>query len=124
LTLEALNAIKTAMDDIGLEYALGRYKGNKYPYFTGEYQEIPITTEDGLEETTFILNGFSRTSILELEEAKAEIKKKFDPINGMIVTTQKGVVAIFYDSSLNIPIEDAELKRIQINLTIKEWSVN
>ena len=33
-------------------------------------------------------------------------------------------VAIFYATSLVVPTGDAELKRIQINLDVKEWSVN
>ena len=32
-------------------------------------------------------------------------------------------VAIFYDSALIIPKEDAELKSVQINLSVQEWSV-
>lgn len=125
MTTEALDVIKSAMADMGIEYAFGEYKGNKYLYFTGEYQEVPTASEDGSEETSFILNGFSRNSLLELEEAKAEIKKKFHPIEGYVVTTPTGsVVTIFHDQSLVIRQEDAELKRLQINLTIKEWKVN
>lgn len=125
MTTEALNVIKDAMADMGLEYALGKYEGKKYPYFAGEYQEVPTTSEDGSEETTFFLNGFSRSSILELEEAKAKIKMKFHPIEGLIVTTPTGsVVTIFYDTGSVIPIEDAELKRLQVNLSVKEWRVN
>lgn len=125
MTAEALDVINTAMADMRIEYAFGKYKGKKDSYYTGEYQEVPTASEDGSEETAFILNGFSRTSLLELEEAKAEIKKKFHPTEGYMVTTPTGsVVAIFYDQSLVIPLEDAELKRLQINLTIKEWKVN
>jgi hypothetical protein len=32
-------------------------------------------------------------------------------------------VAVFYSNSLVIPSMDAELKRMQINLDIHEWSV-
>lgn len=125
MTIEALDVIKNAMADLKLEYALGKYKGKKTTYYTGEYQEVPTASEDGSEETSFILNGFSRESLLELEEAKAEIKKKFHPIEGYVVTTPTGsVVTIFHDQSLVIQQEDAELKRLQINLTIKEWKVN
>ena len=144
MTIEALNVIDDAMAELGIEYAFGEYKGKNskdqevpsdsedgldeegiiYPYFTGEYQEVPSDSEDGSEETSFILNGFSRTSKLELEEAKAKIKEKFHPTNGLIVTTPTGsVVTIFYEIGFFISIEDAELERIQINLSVKEWSV-
>lgn len=32
-------------------------------------------------------------------------------------------VAVFYDSAFPVPTGDGELKRIQINLSIKEWKV-
>ena len=32
-------------------------------------------------------------------------------------------VAIFYENALVIPKEDADLKSIQINLSVQEWSV-
>ena len=125
MTTEALAIINKAMADMGIEYSLATYKGDKYPYFTGEYQEVPQEQEDGLQDTTFILNGFSRTTLGELESAKAKIKKKFHPIDGYIVTTPTGdVVAIFYEQSLVISTGDAEFKRLQINLSVKEWSVN
>ena len=125
MTIEALDVISNAMSEMGLAYSLVERKAKPvYPYFTGEYQEIEPLSEDGMEETTFLLNGFSRADWLSLEEAKAKIKEKFDPKGGLIVTTDTGsVVAIFYSDSLVIPTEDAELKRMQINLTIKEWSV-
>lgn len=125
MTTEVLEVINNAMAEIGIEYSLIEQKEIKYPYFTGEYQETPQENEDGLQDTTFILNGFSRTTWGELESAKAKIKKKFHPIDGLIVTTPSGnVVAIFYEQSLVIPTGDSELKRMQINLLVKEWSVN
>ena len=124
MTTEALSIINKAMAELGIEYSFMMYMGNKHPYFTGEYQEVSYMNEDGLQDTTFILNGFSRTTWGELESAKAKIKEKFHHTDGYIVTTPSGnVVAIFYESSLVVPTEDAELKRIQINLSIKEWSV-
>ena len=119
MTIEALNVIDDAMAELGIEYAFGEYKGKN-----SKDQEVPSDSEDGSEETSFILNGFSRTSKLELEEAKAKIKEKFHPTNGLIVTTPTGsVVTIFYEIGFFISIEDAELERIQINLSVKEWSV-
>ena len=124
MTKDALKVIKDAMADLGIVYSFMEYKGNEYPYFVGEYTESPQPNEDGLQETTFLLTGFSRTTWGELESAKAKIKKKFHQSDGLVVTTDEGVVAIFYENSLVVPTGDAELKRIQINLLIKEWSVN
>jgi len=127
---EALKIISDVMESLGLLYGFMEYKVGKDEeapeiYFVGEYQELEPVSEDGLQESTFILTGFSRSTRKALEEAKAKIKKKFHPIDGLIVTTPSGnVVAIFYSNGLGIPTGDAELKRIQINLDVKEWSVN
>ena len=123
MTKGALKVIKDAMADLGITYSFMEYKGVKYPYFVGEYTESPQPNEDGLQDSTFLLTGFSRSTWEELESAKAKIKKKFHQSDGLIVTTNEGVVAIFYENSLVVPTGDAELKRIQINLIIKEWSV-
>ena len=120
-----IEVIADAMNDMGLEYDFMERKSEPvYPYFTGEYSETPPVSEDGMEECTFILNGFSRDTWLSLEEAKNKIKSYFDRTNGRIVRTAEGhVVAIFYENGFPVPTGDKELKRIQINLTIKEWSV-
>lgn len=125
MTVEALEIIKNAMAEMKLEYSYKKRKKKPvYPYFTGEYQEIEPSGEHGLQESLFILNGFSRGEGMSLEEAKAKIKEKFNPLEGLIVTTDTGnVVAIFYSDSLDVPTEDAEIERIQINLDVKEWSV-
>ena len=79
-------------------------------------------TEDGLQESTFILNGWTRNTWLELEQAKEKIGNYFNRISGKRVIVEDGsAVAIFYANSLVIPTGDAELKRIEIHLTVKEW---
>lgn len=117
--------IKDGMKEMGLNYEFMEWiEKPAYPYFTGEYQETEPYTEDGLQETTFILNGFSRSSIYELERAKDEIAAYFNPISGKTAMADDGsAIAVFYSNSFYIREEDAELKRIQINLTVKEWKV-
>lgn len=130
MTKEVLKIISDAMTSLGLEYGFGEYGGNAdgeivYPYFVGEYTERESLTEDGLQECTFLLNGFSRGSWLALEEAKESIERYFNKVCGKTVISDNGSgVAIFYANSLIVPTGDAELKRIQINLSVKEWSVN
>lgn len=96
----------------------------KYPYFTGEITEEPVTVESGLEESTMILNGFSRGDFLSLETAKEKIKAHFHPIHGLHGQTDNGAIVVFFDGAFYIPTGEADLKRIQINLKIKEWKVN
>ena len=120
-----LKAVSDGMAAIGMNYEYQEWTDDPiYPYFTGEYQEFEPLNEDGMQETSFVLTGFTRGSYSDLEAAKEKIKKKFDPISGYKVSTDGSVVAIFYALALsNIPTGDAELKKIQINLTIKEWKV-
>ena len=123
--MTTLQIIASAMSDMGLNYAFGVWNGDPvYPYFVGEYQETPSTTEDGLQESTFVLTGFTRGSWLELEEAKEQIEKHFNRVSGKTVIADSGsAVAVFYAHSLVVPTGDAELKRIEINLDVKEWKV-
>ena len=125
-----LKTIKESMNELDVNYQFKKWKGHPaYPYFVGSYQEVPTAGEDGMQETSFILTGFARSDgnvdgVLQLEEAKEKIKNHFN--TGKVVTTDSGsVVAIFYANTFGeLPTGDAELEKIEINLTIKEWSVN
>lgn len=129
MTKEALKIISDDMASLGIEYDIGTYSGDEkgkviYPYFVGEYQEIEPYTEDGLQETMFMLNGFSRGSWSALEEAKEKIERHYSKVDGnRMITANGSAVVIFYANSLIVPTGDAELKRIQINLRVKEWKV-
>ena len=126
MSTAALKMVSDGMYALGIEYGFGTYDGNPiiYPYFVGEYQESEGMTEDGLQESTFMLNGFSRGSWIELEEAKEVIENYFDSVSGMTLIAENGNgICISYANSLIVPTGDAELKRIQINLRIQEWKV-
>lgn len=125
MSKEALKIISDAMKSLGLNYAfMGWTDAPAYPYFIGEYQEIEPMYEDGMQETQFILTGFSRDTWEALEDAKEKIAFLFNKVSGKTVIADSGsAVAVFYANSLVVPTGDAELKKIQINLTIKEWSV-
>lgn len=125
MTKASLKIISDAMAEMGFNYEFMEWTSDiVYPYFTGEYQEADPLTEDGLQEATFILNGFSRTTWLALEEAKETIANYFNMVSGKTVMADNGsAVAVFYSNSLIVPTGDADLKRIQINLSIKEWRV-
>jgi alpha/beta superfamily hydrolase len=124
-----LKIISDAMESLGLAYSFMRFdvaEGEEAPetYFVGEYQEVAPMDESGLQETSFLLSGFSFGSWLALENAKEAISAYFSKVGGKTVIADDGsAVAVFYLNSLVVPTEDAELKRIQINLDVKEWSV-
>ena len=91
----------------------------------GEYQESPAITEDGLQEADFILNGFTRGSWSDLEAEKEKIENYFNKISGKTVIAENGsAVAVFYSNSFVVPTGDAELKRIEIHLDVKEWRMD
>ena len=126
MTRNALKIINTAMDHLGLEYGFARYIKNpvEYPYWVGEYHEAPPVYESGLTTSTFTLTGFHRGTWEDLEKQKESIENYFNKVSGKVVMVEDGsAVAIFYASSFVVPTVDAELKRIQINLDVHEWSV-
>lgn len=125
MSKEALKVITDSMYAMKINYSFMEQGCNiEYPYFTGEYQEIESISEDGMRETQFMITGFSRESWTELENAKENIAAYFSGVSGKTVIAENGsAVAVFYGNSLVVPTGDAELKRIQINLTVKEWRV-
>ena len=129
MTKAGLNIISEAMESLGLnygfaEYVVGEEEEAPETYFVGEYQEIAPINEDGMQESTFLITGFSRGTWLALENAKESIRDYFNKVSGKTVIAEDGsAVAIFYANSFVVPTGDAELKKIQINLDVKEWSV-
>lgn len=126
MTKNVLKAVQAAMEEMALEYSFRRFRKHPgvYPYFVGDYMETEGLTEDGLQECTFTLDGFARGPEAEtvLESAKETIRNYFT-LTGKEFLFDGSVVVIVYGNTLPVPVEDAELDRIQINLTVKEWSV-
>lgn len=119
--------VASAMQELGIEYGFLTYFKDPiaYPYFVGQYTESAPISEDGMQESRFSLFGYTRGSWEELEEKKEQIEAFFNKVSGKTVIAENGsAVAVFYESALTIPTGNAELKRIQINLICKEWSVN
>lgn len=120
--MEKLKFIKEQMDNIAVPYEFGEWTSAvQYPYWVGEITEDPIVTEDGYEESTLLLTGTHRGNYIDLEREKAKIKKHFDPIYGVRAYTGSGSIAVFFDGAFYVPTGEADLKRVQINLRIKEW---
>ena len=108
------------MEELKIPYAFMQW--NEPPpevYFVGEYQEVesPTKEEDGLQETVFILTGCTSGPWRLLIEAKEKIESGMPRTGG----GKKQAVAVFYGSSMTVPTGEAVLKKIQINLIIKEW---
>lgn len=126
MSKQALKFVSDGMEAIGLEYDFETFKKKPivYPYFVGQYTEQEPRTEDGLQESTFMLTGFHRGEWLALEDAKEKIEKYFNKVSGRRIITDDGsAVVIFYAGALVVPTGDDDLKSIQINLHVKEWKV-
>lgn len=121
--MEKLKFIDEQMTAIAVPYEFWEWSSKiTYPYFVGEITEEPTMTEDGLEESTMLLTGFHRGTMLDLLTVKERIKSHFNPICGLIGQTDSGsAIAVFFDGFFPIPTGEADLKKIQINLKIKLW---
>lgn len=122
MTQDVLNFIEKTLCDSGINYEFGEWCSDIiYPYWVGEYYEYGSENEDGMSEADFTLNGFSRSSWLLLEESKEAIEAAFADCS--VVLENGSGVAISFEGAQPIPTGEAELKRMQINLKIKEWKV-
>ena len=122
---EVLSFIDTELSKIGVPYEFLEWtQPVSYPYFVGEYNETEPTNESGELDKMFILTGFCRgkDARLRLEENRQKIEDAF--LEGMTATLNSGsVIAVFYGNAFYIPTGEAELFKIQINLSIKLWKV-
>lgn len=122
--MNLLGILAHELTSIGVPYEFMQWTSAvQYPYFVGEYTEAPSTTEDGQKETTVLLTGTTRGSWLELEQARKKIEEHFPATYGLRMPTDDGGVVVSYANSFPVPTTEADLKRIQINLQVKEWKV-
>lgn len=124
MTNAGLKFINDAMASVQIPYEFMEYTSSIdsiSAYWVGEYNEVEPFTEDGQQEIQFILTGTGKEWD-ELEAQKDKIKKLFPGIQGRRAILGDGSgIAVFYGNAFPIATGDGFLKRIQINLTVKEW---
>lgn len=125
MTIEALGYINDSLESLNIPYNFDEWKDDiVFPFFVGEFIPIEPVNEDGMEEGTFIITGTSNTTILSLLEVSERIKELF-PTDGKSAIMDSGSgIAVCYETTQPIPVEEQGLCRIQINLNVKEWRVN
>jgi len=120
--VSVLGIIKNELDSIGVPYEFMMWTSAvQYPYFVGEYSETPTNSEDGYKESTILLTGTTKGSWSELEQLRAKIENHFPAVYGLRKATDTGAVVLFYGNSFPVYTGEADLKRIQINIEVKEW---
>ena len=124
MSITAWAYINSRLNALGINYAFMRWN-DKPPddyYFVGEYTELPSLTKDenGRQETTIILRGYTWNDWLLLEGAREKIE------NSLPITTvleNGNGLAVSYDTATPVPTSVANFKSIKINLTVQEWKV-
>ena len=108
-----------------VQYAFGSWNGSAADeqscyWLMSEYTELqnPVSYETGMRETSVILRGFTRGSLMLLEKDKEKIEKS---VPCTTVLDDGTGVAIMYDYGMIVPTGDADLKSMKVNLTIQEW---
>lgn len=122
--MELLKFINEQMEALNIPYQFGEWASKTVPdtYFVGELMDEPTTTEDGAEVSAFLLTGFNRGGqYITLETVKKQIKQHFNKVVGLSAKTESGSINVAYENSFYIPSGEADIKKIQINLKIKEW---
>lgn len=124
MTMQSLAFIAQKLNAEGVEYSFGQWnKKTVYPYFVGDYIESSTNKYDNMTVSKFMLTGTSDTDRLSLENVKKKVKTLF-PLYGFTHIFPDGSgIAIMYSDSFFIPDNTGKFYRIQINLTVKEWSV-
>lgn len=124
MTIEALEYINKCMKELSIPYEFMEWTtGLSFPYFIGEYTDIEPINEDGMCSATFMLTGTTNKSYLTLESIKEKLKDYFTDTGRTAILDSGSGVAVSYLTSFPVPTGEQGLKRIQINLNIKEWRI-
>lgn len=115
--IDVLTTVKNEMEKLNIPYTFDTWDNDiELPQFIGEISETTNINEDGKSEYSFILTGYA-TSYSYLFGVAEQLKVKYKTsaiVDGIVIK---------YDNTTPIDNGTDDLKQIQINLTIKKWSV-
>ena len=115
--IDVLTIMNTEMEKLNIPYTFDGWDSEvELPQWIGEIHETTTVDEDGKSEYSFILTGYATTNSYLFGIAN-QLKNKYK--NSAIVD---GIV-IKYDNADPVDNGTDDLKQLQINLTIKKWSV-
>ena len=123
MTRESLAFIASTLFKAGIRYAYQRWNGKGADmYWIGSYVEQQYLPEDQSQLTLFLLDGFSTSgSWSRLEAEKETIKASFADVRELL-TSESGI-SVRVESVQTFPTGTADVKRIEIQLLVKEWRV-
>ena len=115
--IDVLTTIKNEMEKLNIPYTFDTWDSDvELPQFIGEISEFTNVNEDGKSEYSFILTGYA-TNYTYLLGVADQLKTKYKTsaiVDGIVIK---------YDNTTTIDNGTDDLKQIQINFTIKKWSV-
>ena len=115
--IDVLTILNNEIEKQNIPYTFDTWdKDIELPQFIGEISETPTNDEDGKSEYSFILTGYA-TSYSYLFGVAEQLKTKYKTsatIDGIVIT---------YNNTFTVKNGTDDLKQIQINMTIKKWSV-
>lgn len=115
--IEILTILNNEMEKLNIHYTYDSWDSDiELPQWIGEISEVTNLNEDGKSEYSFILTGYA-TSNSYLFGIAEQLKAKYK--NSAIVD---GLV-IKYNNAEPVDNGTDDLKQLQINFTIKKWSV-
>ena len=114
---EVLTIMNTEMEKLNIPYTFDTWDDEvELPQFIGEISETPTVDEDGKSEYSFILTGYA-TNYSYLFGVAEQLKAKYKTsaiVDGIVIK---------YDNATTVDNGTDDLKQLQINFTIKKWSV-
>ena len=115
--IDVLTTLKNEMEKLNIPYTFDTWDQDvEIPQFIGEISEFTNVNEDGKSEYSFILTGYA-TNYTYLFSVAEQLKTKYKTsaiVDGIVIR---------YDNTTTIDNGTDDLKQVQINFTIKKWSV-
>ena len=115
--IEVLTILNNEIKKLNIPYTFDTWDTDvELPQFIGEISETPTVDEDGKSEYSFIVTGYA-TNYEYLFSVAEQLKNKYKTsaiVDGIVIK---------YDNTTTVNNGTDDLKQIQINLTIKKWSV-
>ena len=120
MILEVLNQ---EMEKLNINYSFMRYicEVPNYPYFVSDYTERDFSPEEQKTSGELLISGWSRNNVSELIAVKEILKRHFDEYS---VVKDGYAVVIHYEVGSVIDSGEADLFKIIIKLSFKEWKLN